>query len=108
MNTMITLGDACLVIIAIALTVLIFYCISLVRNLVPAVKTLNRILEDTERITTTAADGVDEARKAVCSVGQSVSLISDSIKGKEGTLAGMTSLVKAISSLVGLLKHKKD
>jgi len=108
MNATITLGDAVLIIIAIALVVLIFYSISLIRNLIPAVKTLNRILEDTERITSTAADGADEAKRVVGSVSESLKSISGAIKGNEGVLQGLASLLKAFSSLIGLFKTKND
>ncbi len=46
MNTTITLGDAGLIIIGIGLVILIFYCIQLVKNLIPAVKIVNRIMEE--------------------------------------------------------------
>ncbi len=104
MDAMITLGDAGLIAIAIALLILISYCISLVRNLIPGVKTLNRILEDTEKITQAAAEGTEEARKVIANVGQSVSVISGALKGKEGFLEGLTSLFKSLASLIGLLK----
>ncbi len=107
MDATITLGDAGLIIIAIALIILICYCIFLVRNLIPAAKTLNRILEDTERITSAAADGVEDAQKVICHMNESVSVVSNALKGNEGFLQGLTSLFKAITSLVGLLNNKK-
>lgn len=103
----ITLGDLGLIVIAIALIVLICYCIFLVRNLIPAAKTLNRILEDTAKITGTAADSVEGAKEIIDNVGKSVSAVSGALKGKEGFIQGMASLVKAVTSLIGLLNDKK-
>jgi uncharacterized protein YoxC len=103
----ITLGDLGLIVIAIALIVLICYCIFLVRNLIPAAKTLNRILEDTAKITGAAADSVEGAKEIIDNVGKSVSAVSGALKGKEGFIQGMASLVKAVTSLIGLLNDKK-
>lgn len=103
----ITLGDLGLIIIAIALIILICYCIFLVKNLIPAAKTLNRILEDTARITGAAADGAEGAKKMIDDMSESVSVVSDALKGNEGFFRGLTSLFKAITSLIGLLNNKK-
>lgn len=107
MDATITLGDLGLIVIAIALIVLICYCIFLVRNLIPAAKTLNRILEDTAKITGTAADSVEGAKEIIDNVGKSVSAVSGALKGKDGFIQGMASLVKAVTSLIGLLNDKK-
>ncbi|MGI6733686.1 MAG: hypothetical protein ACOX4J_10050 [Anaerovoracaceae bacterium] len=107
MDATITLGDLGLIIIAIALIILICYCIFLVKNLIPAAKTLNRILEDTARITGAAADGAEGAKKMIDDMSESVSVVSDALKGNEGFFRGLTSLFKAITSLIGLLNNKK-
>lgn len=107
MDSTITLGDAGLIIIGLSLIIFIFYCISLVKNLIPATKTLNRILEDTERITAAAANGVEEAQKAVSDVSQSVAAITSSIKGREGFFQGVLSLFHSLSTLIGFI-YKKD
>lgn len=108
MDSTITIGDAGLIIIGLSLIVLIFYCIFLVKNLIPAAKTLNRILEDTERITSTAADGVEVAQRTVSDISGSVAAITDSIKGHEGHLQGALSFVHSLSTLIGFLNKKKD
>lgn len=107
MNTAITIGDAGLMIIGIALVVFIIYCIILVRNLIPAIKTLNRVLEDAERITGAAANGVEEAQKTIVNVSQSVAALSDSLKNNGGFVQGITSLIKAATSFIGTFKNKK-
>jgi uncharacterized protein YoxC len=106
MNNPITLADVGLILIGAALIVLIIYCIILVKNLVPAVKTLNRILENAESVTNIAAGGALEAQKIIADVSQSVSSVSASFKGKESFFQGVTSLVKAVTSFIGILKNK--
>lgn len=106
MDTVITIGDAGLIVIGIALAILIVYCILLVRSLIPAVKTLNRVLEDTERITSAAADGVEEAQGAVVAVSKSISALSASFKGNEGFIQGLTSLFRAFTAFIGLFRKK--
>lgn len=106
MNTTITLGDAGLIIIGIGLIILIFYCINLVRNLIPTIKILNKILEDTQEIVGVAAESVEEAHKILEDVTESVSTISSMMKGNQSVIQALTSLINALASLKGLLKRK--
>lgn len=108
MDYALTLSDIGLIAIGLALLVLILYCIALVRNLIPAVKTLNSILEDVENISATAASGVTEAQKIVSDIGVSIAAVSGSLKGKDSALQNLTTLVKSVSSAIGLVRGKKS
>lgn len=104
MDTAITLGDAGLILIGLAVLVLLIYCIVFVRNLIPAVKNMNKILEDTQVITGIAAENAKEVDKIIGDLSSSVGSISDIIKGNQSVVAALTSLVNAIGSLKNLLQ----
>ena len=107
MNTTITLGDAGLILIGLAVLILIIYCIAFVKNLIPAIKNMNRILEDTQVISGIAADNAKEVNKIIGDLSSSVGSISDIIKGNQSVVAAITSLVNAIGSLRNLLQKEK-
>lgn len=107
MDTTIRLGDAGLIIIGLALLVLLIYCIVFVRNLIPVVKNVNRILEDSRVITGIAADNAKDVDKIVRELSSSVGSISDVIKGNQSIVAALTSLINAIGSLKNLLEKFK-
>lgn len=107
MNTVITLGDAGLILIGLAVLVLLIYSIVFIKNLIPAVKNINKILEDTQVISGIAADNAKEVDKIIGEVSSSVGSISDIIKGNQSVIAALTSLVNAIGSLKNLLQKEK-
>lgn len=107
MDTTITLGDAGLILIGLAVLILLIYCIAFVKNLIPAVKNMNKILEDTQVITGIAADKSKEADKLISDLSSSIGSISDIIKGNQSVVAALTSLVNAIGSLKNLLQKKE-
>ena len=107
MNSTITLGDAGLILIGLAVLVLIIYCIAFVKNLIPAIKNINKILEDTQVISGIAADNAKEVDKIIGDLSSSVGSISDIIKGNQSVVAALTSLVNAIGSLRNLLQREK-
>ena len=107
MNTTITLGDAGLILIGLALLVLIIYCITFVRSLIPTVKSVNKILEDTQVISGIAAENAKDVQKIIDDVSTSVGSVSDVIKGNQSVIAALTSIVNAIGSLKNLLHRDK-
>lgn len=107
MDTTITLGDAGLILIGLAVLTLLIYCIVFVKNLIPVVKNMNKILEDTEVITGIAAERSKDVDKIIGDVSTSVGSISDIIKGNQSVVAALTSLVNAIGSLKNLLDRKE-
>lgn len=107
MNSTITLGDAGLILIGLAVLILIIYCIAFVKNLIPAIKNMNKILEDTQVISGIAADNAKEVDKIIGDLSSSVGSISDIIKGNQSVVAALTSLINAIGSLRNLLLKEK-
>ncbi|MDF3001908.1 MAG: hypothetical protein K0Q48_2027 [Bacillota bacterium] len=107
MNTTITLGDAGLILIGLAVFVLLVYCIQFVRNLIPTVRNVNKILEDAQVISGIAAENAKEVDKIIGDVSTSVDSISNIIKGNQSVIAALTSLVNAVGSLKNLLVRDK-
>jgi uncharacterized protein YoxC len=107
MDTTITLGDAGLILIGLAVLVLLIYCIIFVKNLIPTIKNVNRILEDTQVITAITADKAKDLDKIVSDLSSSVGSISDIIKGNQSVVAAITSLINAVGSLKNLIQREK-
>lgn len=107
MNTTITLGDAGLILIGLAVLVLLLYCIVFVRNLIPVIKNVNKILEDSKVVSGIAADKAKEVDKVIDDLSSSVGSISNIIKGNQSVVAALTSLINAIGSLKNLLQKEK-
>jgi uncharacterized protein YoxC len=107
MDTTISLGDAGLILIGLAVLVLLVYCIFFVRNLIPAVKNMSKILEDAQVISGIAANNAKEVDKIIVDLSSSVGSISDIIKGNQSVVAALTSLINAIGSLKNLLQREK-
>ncbi len=104
MDTTITLGEAGMLLIGLALLVLIVYCIILVKNLIPSVKSISKILKDTETISGVAAESTLEAQKIVSGLSSSLGSVSDIMKGNQSLIAAMTSIINAVGSLKNLFK----
>lgn len=85
-----------------AALILLIYLIVLVRNLIPSVKILNKILKDAEVVTDVAAEGAEEAKIVLKNVSSSVSSVSDAIKGNQNVVAAITSVINALGSLKSL------
>ena len=107
MDTAITIGDAGLILIGLAVLVLLIYCIIVVKNLIPVIKNVNKILEDSRVISGIAAENAKEVDKIIGDVSSSVGSISDIIKGNQSVIAALTNLVNAIGSLRNLLQREK-
>ncbi|MPN54411.1 hypothetical protein SDC9_202081 [bioreactor metagenome] len=107
MDTTITIGDAGSILIGLALLVLIAYCIVFVKNLIPVIKNVNKILEDSRVVSGIAAEKAKDVDKIIGDVSSSVRSISDTIKGNQSVISALTSLINAIGSLKNLVQGKK-
>ena len=105
MDTVITIGDAGLILIGIAVLVLLFYLINLVRQLIPTIKTLNKVLADTDKILESASVSVDNAGKIMTEVSDSVSIVSDVLKGNRNVIQSLTGLFNSALSLKNLFRR---
>lgn len=104
MNATITLGEAGSILIGLALFVLIVYLILMVKNLIPAIKSVSKILKDTEVISGVAADSTKEVEKIVVGLSSSVGTFTDAVKGNQSIISALTSVINAFASLKKLFK----
>jgi hypothetical protein len=107
MNTAITLRDAGLIILGIGLIILVFYGAYLIRHLVATVKSLNKILADTEVISEIAARRSKDVDKLIGDATESVGSFADIVKGNQNAIAALTSIVNALGSLKNLIRNSK-
>lgn len=99
MDATITLKDAGLIIIGIGLIALIFYAVYLLKNMVTTVKSVNKILQDTEVISGIAAERSKDVDKVISDVTESVESVADIIRGNQSTVSALTSIINSIASL---------
>ena len=96
------------VLIVIAVLVLIIFCIVFLKNLIVTIKHTNKILEDTERISSIAAERTEQVNEVVGDVAGSLSQMADVIKGNQSVVAALTSIINAIGSLKNLVTRNKE
>lgn len=107
MNTTITLGDAGIILIGLAVLVLIIYLIFFVKNLIITLKNVNKILEDTQIVSGIAAENAQEVHKVLGDVSSSVGTIADVIKGNQNIVSALTSIVNALASAKNIFGNMK-
>jgi hypothetical protein len=107
MSTVITLRDAGLIILGIGLIILVFYGAYLIKNLSATVKSVNKILADTEVISEIAARRSKDVDKLIGDATESMGSLADIIKGNQSAIAALTSLVNALGSLKNLFRDSK-
>lgn len=99
MNTPITLGDAILIVIGILAIILLVYIIRSVRALIPVIRNLNKILEETEQITgmvSNAAVSVEDTIAAVASSSEDMAAI---IRDNQKSFAAIINLINAVVAI---------
>ena len=94
--------------VLIALIVLIIYAVMLLRKLMVTLEHTNSILEDVETVSGIAAERSQDVDNIIQNVSGSVASISGALKGNEGTVSAIASIVKSLASLKGLVTKKAD
>lgn len=107
MTVTITLKGVLLTVIALALIVLLIYAIALLKKLIGTLKKMDEILEDTKAITAVASERVQQVDGIVGDLGESVAVMVEAAKGNQSTIAALTHIVDAASSLTGIFKGRK-
>ena len=108
MNITLTLGETCMLLIAIALVILLICCINLIRHLIPSVKILKNVMQNVETVTDSAAKSTTNAEAIVGDVMDVTSSLVTSVKGPVGLVGQATSLASAIKIIVSLIQDHKD
>lgn len=108
MTVTVTLKGVLLTVIALLVIVLLIYVIMLLRKLIGTLKQVDEILDDTQTMTTIAADRVQQVDGVVGDLGDSVAVMVDALKGNQSTVAAFTHVTDAVSALVGIMRGKKS
>lgn len=103
MNTTITLGDALLLLIGVCAIILLIYVIRVVRACIPAVKSLTKILDDTQKVTGVVSEATTGVEEIVGSLTESTSDMAEFIKDNQSTVKAMVSFVNAVVAIKKLL-----
>ena len=97
-----------LCIMIIAITVFVIYLAVAVKNLITTIKETNKILQETEVITSIVSEKVETSEEIIDNFLSALKTFSDSVKGKEGIISSLSNLAKAGTGMVGLVKKYKD
>lgn len=103
MEITLTLKDLGLILIGTGIIVLLVYCIGFIRNLTITIKHTNKILEDTQVISAIAATRSQDIDQVVGQVTESVSNISEALKGNQSTVTALSSIVNSLVSLKNII-----
>ena len=103
-NVTISLVEAGLLLLFIAIVILLIFCMVLVKNLTGTVQQTNKILEDVQVVTKISAERAQDVDKIITDVAESASNLSSALKSNQGTIASIASLFKSIASLKNTIK----
>lgn len=106
MDTTLTLGQACMLVIVFLLIILLLYLISLFKNLIPSVKSLAKIMKDVEVITKAAARSTEKAEVIVSDVTDITSSVISSFKAQASLIGQASSIATAVKLIVDLISAK--
>ena len=106
MDTTLTLGQACLLVIVFLLIILLLYLISLFKNLIPSVKSLARVMKDVEVITGSAARSTEMAEVVVSDVTDLTTSVVNSFKTQATLIGQASSIATTIKLIIDLISSK--
>ena len=101
-----TLKDILWFLIGVGAIIFLIYLIVLFKNLLQTVKKTNQILDDANVVTKITANRATEVNEAVSDLSGALASVANSFRGNQSTMAALSNLVNALSSLKGLLKNK--
>ncbi|MBQ7606198.1 MAG: hypothetical protein IJU59_06935 [Firmicutes bacterium] len=103
MDTVLTFKDLLILGVGISAIVLLIYLIRLTATLIKTLKKTNAVLDDTQVITSIAAERTKEVDAAVGDAIGVVASVAGSIKGRQGVVGSVTTLAAAVGALRELL-----
>ena len=103
MDTVLTFKDLLILGVGISAIVLLIYLIRLTATLIKTLKKTNAVLDDTQVITSIAAERTKEVDAAVGDAIGVVASVASSIKGRQGVIGSVTTLAAAVGALRELL-----
>jgi uncharacterized protein YoxC len=108
MDTTLTLNDIILLLLGIAGIVLVIFIIIFFSKLTKAVVNAGKVLDDVNVISNIAAERAQDIDDIVSDVTASAQAVAANLKGKEGVVKTVTSLVGLITALKGLFDKTKS
>lgn len=106
MEITLTLKDLGFILVIVAVLILIYYLVGLLKNLIITAKHTNAILEDTSKVTAIAARRAEQVDEAVGDLAESVKDVADMLKGNRSIMAAGSTLINAVAALKNLLAKK--
>ncbi len=104
MDATFTVRELCMFLLMACLIVLVIFLIVLVVKALGTLKTVNQILEDAKPIASVANKRVNEVDGLLDDVTTSMGGVKNALHGNENLVQSLSSVGKAVSSLVGMLK----
>jgi predicted PurR-regulated permease PerM len=108
LDTALSLKDFFFILLGIGLLILVVYLILFFRNLIITLKSTNKVLEDTQKITAIASERAQDVDKIVTNVSESVEKLTKNIKGNSGAVGFIGSLINFLTSLKGIMSNRKS
>lgn len=107
MTITLSLIDALLAVLILLAIVLLYQLIVFVAKLIPSVRSMAKIMEDTAHVTGAARTGAEDVQRLVSDLGGSFSDVVGTIHRNKSTLSAITNLTNALTNLANLAKSKK-
>jgi hypothetical protein len=107
MNATITIKDLMMFLLGSGGVVLIIFLIVMVGNAIRTLKSMTRVLQDVEVISAIAAERTKDLDGVIENVAESVSTVASNLKGKNGLLSTISSVISLLTSLKGFAARKK-
>jgi uncharacterized protein YoxC len=102
MDVSITISDLLLFLLGAGGVVLIIFLIVLVSNLIKTLKSANTVLQDVEVISKVVAERTQDIDTVIEDVTASVGTITKNLKGNQGLVKTITSLIDTLTTFIGL------
>ena len=106
MSVTLDLKTVLIALVLIALIVLIIYAILLIKKLMVTLTKTDQVLDDVEVVTAIAAERSQDVDSIITNVSGTVADLSDAVKGNQGTMSAIASIVKSAASIKGIMSEK--
>ena len=108
MDTTITLGEGILLVLGICGTILLIHLSRAVCALIPTLKTLQKIAEDTSTLTGMASKAAEGAEDAVLSLTDSTGDLAEFVANNKSTVKALVSFFNAVVAIRQLFNGKES
>ena len=108
MSVTLDLKTLLIALVLIALIILIIYAILMIKKLMETLAHTNKILEDFEVVSEIASARSQDVDSIITNVSSTVADLSDAVKGNQGTMATVASIVKSAASFKGMMSDNKQ